>query len=146
MVKEVSGAVRRTQQLSSKIIIMRKNMSTSIEVSVARETRLWIAVIAVLLLAEVGMHQFGHQVLSLWGLLLAAFLFVAAAMSFRHYRRLGHISWIIVTGLLSFYYRLKYWNSSSRFRPARWCGFNEPFGAWCRWSDPRNSCSWPSIR
>ena len=101
MVKEVSGAVRRTQQLSSKIIIIRKIMSTSFKESVTKETRLWIAVIAVLLLAEVGMHQFGHQVLSLWGLLLAAFLFVAAAMSFRHYRRIGHFSWIIVTGLLT---------------------------------------------
>ena len=76
-------------------------MSASDKELVTKETRLWIAVIAVLVLAEVGMHEFGHQFLSLWGLLLAAFLFVAAAMTFRHYRRMENIAWIIVTGLLS---------------------------------------------
>ena len=51
--------------------------------SVARDTRLWIAVIAVLLLGEVGMHEIMHRVSRLWGLLLAALLFGVAAMTFR---------------------------------------------------------------
>ncbi len=69
--------------------------------SVAQDTRLWIAVIAVLLLGEVGMHEIMHRVSRLWGLLFAAFLFGVAAMTFRYYRRVQHLSWIIVTGLLS---------------------------------------------
>ena len=59
------------------------------------ETRLWIAVIATLLLAEVWMHLFGHQASSLWGLIPAGVLFGVAAMAFRYYRRAKHISWII---------------------------------------------------
>ena len=39
------------------------------------ETRMWIAVIATLLLTEVGMHVFGHDTLPLWGLVIAAILF-----------------------------------------------------------------------
>ncbi len=68
---------------------------------VAQETRLWVAVIAVLLLAEVGMHEIMHRVSSLWGLLFAAVIFGASSMTLRYYRRVRRLSWIVVTGLLS---------------------------------------------
>ena len=71
------------------------------EAVIAYETRLWIAVIATLLLAEVWMHVFGHQASSLWGLIPAGVLFGVTVMAFRYYRRAKHISWIIITVPLS---------------------------------------------
>ena len=40
---------------------MQKNMDASYKEVVTRETRLWIAVIPVLILAEVGMHEFSKS-------------------------------------------------------------------------------------
>ena len=67
------------------------------QAALAYDTRLWIAVIATLLLAEVWMHVFGHQVSSVWGLIPAAVLFGVSVMAFQHYSRMKHISWIIIT-------------------------------------------------
>ena len=67
------------------------------EAALAYETRLWIAVIATLLLAEVLMHLLGHQVLSLWGLIPAAVLFGVSGMTLLYYRRVNHISWIMIS-------------------------------------------------
>ncbi len=69
--------------------------------AIAYESRLWIAVIATLLLAEVWMHVFVHQAASLWGLIPAAVLFGVTVMAFRYYRRAKHIAWIIITVPLS---------------------------------------------
>ncbi len=66
------------------------------EAAIAYDTRLWIAVIATLLLAEVWMHVLGHQVSSLWGLIPASILVGVTVMALQHYRRVKHISWIIM--------------------------------------------------
>ena len=65
--------------------------------AMAYETRLWIAVVATLLLSEVWMHLVGHQVASLWGLIPAVVLFSVAVMTFQYYSRVNHISWILIT-------------------------------------------------
>ena len=81
------------------------DQSSPYQAAIAYETRLWIAVIASLLLAQVGMHVFGHQVSSLLGLIPAAVLFGVAVMAFRYYRRVKHISWIVITvalGIIGF--------------------------------------------
>ena len=79
---------------------MFKNNSSQLspaEEAMAYETRLWIAVVATLLLSEVWMHLLGHQVLSLWGLIPAAVLFGVAGMTLLYYSRVNHISWILIT-------------------------------------------------
>ena len=67
------------------------------EAAIAYETRLWIGVIATLLMAEVWMHVFGHRTSSPWGLIPAGVLFGVTVVAFRYYSRVKHISWIIIT-------------------------------------------------
>ena len=66
------------------------------EAAIAYETRFWIGVIATLLMAEIWMHVFGHQVSSLWGLIPAGVLFGVTVVAFQYYSRVKHISWIII--------------------------------------------------
>jgi len=73
--------------------------------AIVYETRLWIAVVATLLLSEVWMHLFGHQVSSPLGLMPAAVLFGVAGMTFEYYRRVKHVSWIMIAfalGMIGF--------------------------------------------
>ncbi len=61
------------------------SQNSPFEAALAYETRLWIAVITALLLAEVWMHVFGHLASSPWGLIPAGVLFGIAVMAFRYY-------------------------------------------------------------
>ena len=71
------------------------------EAEAAYETRLWIAVIATLLLTEVWMHLLGHLASSLLGVVPAGVLFAVTVVAYRHYRRTEEMSWIIITVPLS---------------------------------------------
>ncbi len=77
------------------------SQNSPFEAAMAYESRLWIAVITALLLAEFWMHVFGHLASSPWGLIPAGVLFGIAVMAFRYYRRTEQISWIIITAPLS---------------------------------------------
>lgn len=68
----------------------------SIRSSAAQETRVWIAVILSLLLAEVGMHEFGHLSPGRGGA-LAAVLLLAAGLAVWMYHRWRGLAWILVS-------------------------------------------------
>ncbi len=59
------------------------------------ETRTWIAVILSLLLAEVGMHEWGHLTLG-WGGVLAGVLLAAAGLAGWMYIRYRGSAWLLV--------------------------------------------------
>lgn len=65
----------------------------------AQQTRVWIAVILSLLLAEVGMHEFGHMTLA-WAGTLAAVLLAAAGLAGWMYRKYRAVAWLVVSPLL----------------------------------------------
>lgn len=65
----------------------------------AEETRVWIAVILSLLLAEVGMHEFDHPNV-LWGVVLAAVLLLSAGLASWMYRKRRGLAWIMVIAVL----------------------------------------------
>ena len=74
---------------------------SSFQAETAYETRLWIAVIATLLLAEVWLHVLGHQAASLWGVIPAGVLLAVTVVAYQYYRGTERAPWIIITVPLS---------------------------------------------
>lgn len=76
-------------------------MTTAFEfrAQASRETRAWIAVILSLLLAEVGLHEFGELTLG-WGGAMAGVLLAATALASWMYARYRGTAWLLVVPVL----------------------------------------------